>query len=124
MAATVDRRLAIVLVLAASAVCAFFRYDTGAGDLFNSYDHNPGGNPHETADYCVVYSDWYPYYPSKEKAKKIKIIPGRRWKSWYQGTQDYRCVFICRELIAELREAGKDVATFETVLQQGHRERG
>ena len=99
-----------------AGVCAFWRYESGAGDLLNSYDHAPG-SPHRTADYNVVYADWGPLWEG-QLDRDIAVIPSRRWEGSYQGNQDYRAILICREVVAELKAAGKDVSEFETAVQQ------
>jgi hypothetical protein len=85
----------------------FWAFESHNGDSLNSFD-TASGTGNATDDYSAAFGDF----------KQGDLIPSRRLKAWYQGSQDFRAIAICRELIGRLKDAGESVADFDAELAQ------
>lgn len=81
----------------------FYSISVPSGDFFNSYDTKPGSKYKTTTDYSTTYINQF----------QDALVPSRRQEAWYIGWVEFKLAKFCREKIAALKKAGKNVSVWQ-----------
>ena len=86
----------------------FYSISVPSGDFFNSYDTKPGSKYKTTTDYSTTYINQF----------QDALVPSRRQEAWYIGWVEFKLAKFCREKIAALKKAGKNVSVWQKEYDQ------